>query len=587
MKDLLSHIQDTSIIAWIINNDIKTERGVPIDFDRFAFMIEPYEDWTPEQGSRKASQCGWSVMTNIKLFYAARYGIPGYNISSANVIYTLPSDSDVNVFVPSKTNLIIKNNPIIQDYLKDEHGNSVDVDSIQRKKIQNSMVYFKGTRSKTAAIMLTSDLNIHDEADRSEKHVVDEYSSRTAQSPYKGSWLFSNPSAPLMPADLKYLESDQKHWFLKCERCGHWQYLDWFKLSEHTLKKNLHCYIDDTNGLYVCSSCGTPITDENRKRGRWVKKYRDRTVSGYWVTHFMYSWMSAKEMVHTERKKSKAYFMNFVRGLPYVGSDVTVDAQTIVQNIVIGEHPVIRGKCALGVDNGDTKHWVLGDTEGIVACGKTRDWNDIELLIKKYDPITVCDLNPYPNKPRELAQKHMRFYCSFYILESKNYELIEWGQKDKQHMVYPVRNLLFDDMIAYMVNGNMKFFRSKAYWEEYISHWETMYRADMIGTQKAEEVRLSNPNNIVKGVWLSSTGQDHYCHATLFYYVALSKLFAAGGQVLQRQSPVQKVARELGGIPKAPIPGKAPHTIITGKTFIPDLSKQKPTKRSAAISGKM
>lgn len=599
MESYLQQLEDSNIIAWILLHGIKTERGVPVEFENHSFMLDPWLDWTPEQGVRKASQCGWSVMTNLKLAYAAKHGIPGY-ISAANVIYTLPTDSDVNAFVPSKTNLLIKNNPVIADYLRDENGNKADVDSIQRKKIGNSMVYFKGTRSKTAALMLSSDLNIHDESDRSEKFIIDEYESRLATSPYKGRWIFSNPSAPNMPADLMYLDSDQKHWFIKCEWCGHWQYLDWKKLSDHEFRSgSLHSYVDDEKGLYVCGKCARPISDENRKRGKWVAKVGGKSVSGYWVTHLMYPWIKAAALVETEKKKDKGYFMNFVLGLPYVGSDVVVDAQTIVQNIVLDDIQLQKGKCALGVDNGDVKHWVLGDERGIVLCGKTKRWEDIEFLIQKYEPVTVIDLNPYPAKPRELAAKYRpagdkrwRVYCSFYIEQSKNYELIDWGDGDKAHMVYPVRNMLFDDLIAYIHNGNMKFYGAKAKWEEYIAHWETMYRGDFIGTQRAKEVSMTQPHEQARGVWLSSTGMDHYCHATLYFYVGLSRIINGGGQILRGpKDPVRQVAKEMGGIPTSPII-KAQETaqpeMIQHKTFIPDLSKiVKSPRSSGALSDKI
>ena len=566
------------------------------DFEKFSFMIDPYNDWTPQQGTNKASQCGWSVMTNLKLFYAARYGIPKYGLSAANVIYTLPSDSDVNVFVPSKTNLLIKINPIIRSYLRDESGNAGNVDSIQRKKIGNSMVYFKGTRSKTAAIMLSADLLIHDESDRSEKSIIDEYESRTAQSIYKGRWVFSNPDAPNLPADLMYLDSDQKHWFIKCEHCGAWQYLDWYKLSEYDIHydaRNPHCFIDDTNGLYVCGKCGRPISDDNRKRGRWVKKFKDRSISGYWVSHFMYSWIPCMELVKVEKKKPKKYFLNFVAGKPYVGSDVRVDSKTIVANIVLDAHQWHRGEVAMGVDNGDTKHVVIGDRDGIFQAFKTQSWDDVEDMIKKYEPTCVIDLNPYPNKPRELARKYRpingmksRVYCNYYVENTKDYELIEWGTGEKWHMVYPDRNRLFDHLVEFIANGNIKYFQAKSYWEEYIEQWETMYRADMIGTRQLDNVPVS-PNQIVRGIWLSTNRNDHYCHATLMYYVALQKIIGGAGVVMQSQTPTQKVASAIGGIETSPAAGEEEHTVKQSHSFIPDLSKLGNKKNSGSASGNM
>ena len=586
----LSQLEDTNIIAWILNNNIVTERGFKFDFEKFSFMIDPYLDWSPLQGTRKASQCGWSVMTNIKLFYAAQHGIPKHGIDAANVIYTLPSDSDVNEFVPSKTNALVNNNPILKMSLADD---SLDVkrnvDSIRRKRIGNSFVYFKGTKSKTAALMITSDLNIHDESDRSEKFIIEQYESRLATSPYKGRWIFSNPSAPNMPADLLYQASDQKHWFIKHERCGHWQYLDWVKMSGTPLNRSsIHSYIDDTNGFFICPRCGKPITDENRKRGKWVKKYQNKAVSGYWVSHMMYSWLSVNQLLATESEKSKDYFMNFVLGLPYVGSDVVVDATTIVNNIVLDSgRKWERGKVAMGVDNGDMKHYVIGDTQGIFEVGKTKSWDDIELLIQKYQPVTVIDLNPYPAKPRELAQKYRRVYCSFYTDNTKDYVLVKWGDRDKKFMVYPDRNRVLDDMIGYIAEGGMKFFRAKVYWEEYISHWESMYRADMIGTRKVDEVGSSQAStSVVRGVWQSSTGEDHFCHATVYYYVALSKLVAGGGQVLKQGATLKEAISEASGRSIPTVPDVNEGKMSPVRSYIPDLTK-KPDKKPAAVSGNM
>lgn len=573
----IKDIEHVNIIAWIIANDIKTERGVPFDFDRFSFMIDPYLDWTPLQGTRKCSQIGWSVMTNLKLFYAAKYGIPGYGIPAANVIYTMPTDNDIKAFVPSKTNALISNNKVLQDYFKDESGNKVDANSIERKKIGNSFVYFKGTRSQTAAIALTSDLNIHDEADRSDKNIIGMYESRLGTSLYKGRWIFSNPSAPNMPADLMYQISDQKHWFVKCEHCGHWQYLDWKKLSEHEFIKSNYCFVDDKNAMYVCSGCGLELTDDNRKRGKWVKKFSDKDVSGYWVTHMMCNWISVKEMLITEQTKDKAYFNNFALGLPYVGSDVVVDGQTIVNNIVLDEIRFTPGRVAMGVDNGNDKHYVIGDERGIWEIGKTQSWEHIEMLINKYKPYTVIDLNPYPNKPKELAMKYRNVWCSFYINDEKNLELVEWGNRDKAHMVYPHRNKIIDDLINYIFDGKIKFFKPRSYWEEYISHWETMYREDE-----------QNSLGIIRGLWKTSTGKDHYCHATVYFYAALSKMIGAGGKVLNTKGDViAQVAHELGGIPTSPSAGSQPNTIQAGTMMNPLNLIKKKKGASGAISGKM
>lgn len=581
----LSKIEDVNIIAWMFENNIVTERGRPFDFDRFSFMIDPYLDWSPEQATRKCSQIGWSVMTNLKLFYAGKFGIPGYGLPAANVIYTLPSDKDVSDFVPSKTNKLIENNKILQTYIKGDSGSSKDVDSITRKKIDNSFLYFKGTRSKTAALMISSDLNIHDESDRSEPLAIEQYKSRQNDSLYQGRWIFSNPSAPNMPADRFFQDSDQKHWFIKCQGCGKWQYLDWKPLTENNFSKSVnHCWVDTENAQYICSGCGIPITDENRKRGRWVKKYSDRKISGYWVNHLMCSWVPCAKIVEAA-KGDKGYFNNFVLGLPYVGSDVVVNGQTIVDNIVLTDKKYERGKVAMGIDNGDIKHYVIGDTEGIWEIGKTKDWDDIKRLIAKYDPYFVVDLNPYPNMPRELTRDHRKGYASFYKEgNTSDMQLVEWGRYDaeKGSMVYPFRNRVFDALIDYIFNGKLKFFRAKAYWEEYISHWETLYQAKIVDPK----------TGVTTTSWATSTGMDHYAHATLYYYVALSRLMTAHGEVLAglSLSPAQAIARDVGGVRNSPeikLDDEGNATMVPLHKYLDLTQLKKKASGNGSVSGSM
>ena len=93
-----------------------------------------------------------------------------------NIIYTLPSDRDVWEFVPTKTDKMIMTNKTLQKALQ--------TDKVELKQMFDRFWHFKGTRSKTAAIMTTADLLIHDEIDRSDLGVVTEYKSRIKRSKY-------------------------------------------------------------------------------------------------------------------------------------------------------------------------------------------------------------------------------------------------------------------------------------------------------------------------------------------------------------------------------------------------------------------
>lgn len=56
--------------------------------------------------------------------------------------------------------------------------------------------------------------------DRSDQSVIETYQSRLQHSKYKWRWNFSNPSLEGNGVSRYWDMSDQKHYFIKCSRCG-------------------------------------------------------------------------------------------------------------------------------------------------------------------------------------------------------------------------------------------------------------------------------------------------------------------------------------------------------------------------------
>ena len=357
-----------STLLWTVHNSFKTERGDLFEFKDHRFLKDIFDDWTPEQTCRKSSQIGFSNMVIVKAMHAAKYR--GYN-----VIYTLPTTSDMSQFVSSKVNAILGHNPLLSELTRDK-------DSIVQKKVGDAYIYYRGTFSQKTekekseshvGIMLSSDLNIHDESDRSDQTILEQYESRLDASKYKGLWYFSNPTNPFTHSQKKWAISDQKHWFIKCSHCNHWQYLDFFKNIK--------------NGKYVCQKCHKELTDDDRRGGQWVRKYKGKSVSGYWINHLMCPWIPASKIEDQAKTKTKQFLYNFVLGLPYIGSDVVVDKTVILRAIERVENT--KEYNCIGVDQGLKKHYAIGNKEGIFKVGVVDDWADIEFLMKKYDVQTA------------------------------------------------------------------------------------------------------------------------------------------------------------------------------------------------------
>lgn len=491
IKLIENEVWKRSPLLWVSDNHIRTEKGGLLDFKQYGFLKDVYDDWSPTLVVRKASQVGFSTLMILKTFNAAKF-------RNWNIIYTLPTFQDVGQFVPSKVNVIVDNNPILSEWTKDK-------DSVLQKKVGNRFIYYRGASSgKTerekmesdVGIMITADLLSLDECDRSDQSILEQYESRLAGSDYAGRWYFSNPTHPHTLSQKIWDKSDQKHWFVKCEHCNEWQYLDFWK--------NVVDY------KFVCSKCGKEISDEARMNGKWVRKYKDRDISGYWISHLICPWIPAEKIQQEYETKTKQYFYNFVLGLPYVGSDVVVNRDVILKNVDYSSPNLMRGNC-LGVDQGLKKHWVLGNKQGIFKHGVYDKWEDIEKLIKVYDVETaVFDALPDLTEPRKLRDKYPgKIWLSYYKKEVKKADFISWDLNTRT--VYSDRSKIIEQVIDEMVNRKIEFQIPAEELSTYIKHWESVYKV----------VETDNLG-IERNVWETS-GEDHFVHATILWRLAMEK----------------------------------------------------------------
>ncbi|KKN56847.1 hypothetical protein LCGC14_0568290 [marine sediment metagenome] len=485
-----------SVLGWIMQNGIKTERGEKVEFKEHYFLLEPFANWHWKQATMKSAQIGWSTLAILKTFY-------GLAFRNLNCIYCLPTFDDVHDFVPSKVDNMITNNPVLAKLVHTS-------DAITKKQIGNNFIWYRGTHGKKAAIMHTSDLNIYDEYDASNIEVVDLYASRLQKSKYKGEWFFSNPIRP-GGIDAKYEMSDKRHWMIKCSRCNHYQALDYWK------------NIDKDKMVYMCQHCKMELNEEDRRVGEWIAEYENREMHGYHINQLMAPWVTARELVYLEETKTPQYFYNMILGLPYIEKDETVDKELILQNIKTDKNNKLRN--AMGVDVGYRElHYVVGNHAGIFETGTIKGekiWKQLEQKIIKYNPITVIDANPDPYPRRKLVPKYRNqvFVC-FYKHNSQRKELIEWGQDDKRGHVYVDRNQMISSIIYDFIDKKLPFTTDgrtpQVYLEqnldEYCKHWQNIYKV-------TEEDRFG----MLYSEWKHS-GPDHFVHATAYFKMALSKV---------------------------------------------------------------
>jgi len=89
--------------------------------------------------------------------------------------------------------------------------------------------------------------------------------------------------------------------------------------------------------------------------------------------------------------------------------------------------------------------------------------------------------------------------------------IVWWGENDKKGIVYSHRDRVIDRMIADMVEAKFLIgLPSDKILLLYIKHFETLRR-----------IKETNNKGIERYIWDSTTGEDHFVFATLYYWLAL------------------------------------------------------------------
>ena len=471
-----------AIIDWLLKNDVRNEKGEKLDYKDRLFLLDILTDWSKEIVIKKSAQIGGSVTFNLKVLFAIKY-------LKLNVIYTFPTASDVSEFVVSKTNKLLQANPSL--------FKGMQTDNVERKEIDGRFLFFKGTVSDTAPIMTSADLLVHDEVSRSDQKTLEDYKSRTKASEYKGRWLFSNPTTEKDILDQQWLLSDKKEWMIKCQ-CG----------FEQELK------FPDSIGLerkcYQCVACKKPLTNDMRRKGRWVAQDPSKPISGYHISLLMAPWITAEEIIK-DSQGDQEYFYNFVLGEPYNPGDLRVSRSTILDNWT--PKSLVTGNYYLGVDVGNIKHYCLGSEKGIIKVGRFSKWQELDDLIAFYKIQSgVIDSNPDNTMARYYVEKYPQMMMSTFEDNNVNPQALVWfGEGERLGVVYSNRNRAIDTMINEIINAKILFGLPSDYdFREYLKHWETLRR-----------VKEINAKGIERYVWDSTTGEDHYVFATLYYWLAL------------------------------------------------------------------
>ncbi len=504
---------------WVMKHKIKNEAGIPIEFDSHYFLYDIYNDLSQFQAVLKPPQIGMTVLQIIKTLWCAMK-------KQWDIIYTLPTQGDVNDMAGGKINRIIAQNPILAQWVKDH-------DTVEQKAVGKQIIYYRGTFSTKAAMMVTSDLNVHDEVDASDASVITQYETRLEAKSDGRRWYFSHPSISGHGVDIHWQNSDKKEFHITCPTCFKSQVMgngvndDWMKNIDFERKE------------YVCRHCRAVLPDESRESGVWINqdgvrwngtldpKYK---FSGWHISQMMCSWISAESIIDkfNDPNKDKQYFWNYVLGLPYVGSENKIEPEIVLKNVTDAINTQ-EDRIIIGVDTGLPIHYVLLNKQGVFYNGKCKPPTD------KYDPYDTLEgyLLRFPKSMliadqggdlvgiRRLQAKYPgRVFLCYYRRDRKSKDMIKFGEGNDFGTVVVDRNRMIQMIVEQMRDpGRFRLHGTREDWNEFALHFGNIYRV-------AKETPFG-----VEYSW-ERNGPDHFVHTLLYGLVGLDKFSEASATII-------------------------------------------------------
>ena len=212
-------------------------------------------------------------------------------------------------------------------------------------------------------------------------------------------------SLPDFGIDEVYQRSDQRHWTLKCLKCGAWTALD--KAFPTKLGEEVRIILPrpDDSGFYrACPKCSAEL---DLAAGEWVADFPDRDIHGYRISQLFSSKVDPGEILAEYRlTRYPDRFYNLKIGVPWSGTDRRLDEATVLSlctDDVMIERGGPNADYIMGVDTGKALHVVVLETnrnEGeelprLVALFTCREFAELDAIMERF-AIKRCVIDGLP-----------------------------------------------------------------------------------------------------------------------------------------------------------------------------------------------
>ncbi len=527
MSLTIKDISSISAAQWAKINKIRLQSGI-FSFEDHEYLLEPMNNKSRRECVMKATQGGFTEKEVLRTFHGQRYGK-----YPQGVLYLFPTTDVVREFSKSRFNpLILANRTAIGQYVK-SGGKGTDTASL--KKIGNSFLYLRGARlsqkvgpnadvdESVQTSSIPVDKVVFDEVDKMNMEVRLKALGRMGHSKVKEERYLSNPSVPGFGIDSLFAQSDQRHYWRKCNHCNTRTCAELFFME--SAERCVGIRVDGT-GYIACQKCGREIFIRD---GEWVAMVPGNAdyMVGYRWSQLSSVFNDPAEILQQFNDPPEGNLADVYRlrlGLPYISAADKLTMSAVLECCGSDISPTGHcGPCAMGVDVGKIKHIVIGIRTGkdrfeILKVAQLSEWNDIHDLAQRFNvKSAVIDILPYEDEVRRFQkeERYRIFLCRYN--ENPMHDAV-WNNKDMTLSAY--RTGIFDATHRIVSEGRMAIPRECPGIKEFAKQLCNAFKV------------LETNKRTGTSVYRYRGENEHYRNALNYFYLA-----AAGGKIARVGTP--------------------------------------------------
>lgn len=487
------------------------------------WQVDPMNSKHNHRVGRKAAQMGWSELEILKTLHGMIH-----KYYPTGVMYLFPTSDDVGDFSKARFGPLIESNQkLIGRWVK-------GTDSTFIKKIRDSMLYLRGGRltsnvdnTKKDSSKLRSvpvDKVVIDERDLIEDGAVDMAKERMSHSDLKHYVSFSTPTIPDFGVDLEYKQSDRQVWMIKCQKCN----------TETCAEIEFPECVTET-GQLLCKKCRQQIFSVF---GRWVARNPERSKEseGRWISQLNSPYINAGEILskYLDPPGGRLYeIYNSKLGLAYIPAENQLTKKTIYECCGMDSMSMrSNGPCAMGVDVGRQMHVVIGgrisdNQDAIFKVCRVTSMTEIHDLAKRFNVTTaVFDIEPETRMVRQYqaAAGYEVWLCDYNV--SNPGVGISWNEQNREIKAYRTEAM---DVVLETFHKNERIILPRRCEEV------EQFALEMTKTAKVAETDKKTGAVMYR---YKKLGDDHYFHATVYFFIAKHRVNLLRSSPTFRTNPV-------------------------------------------------